>query len=1029
MESLLQEDIIVKCSLEEMVKAFFKDYAIVWHDPSLNSQENQQYMALMEKFCEVITFTEWKKVRDYINNTQATCHVITSGTNGEFLVKEICGKENVCNVYVFCRNKEYHSSWARNYQKVSSVEIEIGDVLDQIQKKLMEWYKRSSSFKLTLPAFAPIFNDGDKSQMNHLHRFLKVIPNFHNREQAKNDFTALSRGIYSDKKNTGHIESFEKTYTEYNKEAILKWYTQQSFLYKVINNSLRIATSDSIQYSRLLLKDLERAIQEQYQTKSKNFSGLLYRGCYLSDKEWSSLKDNLHREIEMHGFMSVSKEKSVALDFMGFDHSKKVFITIIVPKGPNEEEQGFAEIEEFSKFPNEKEILFNVRSRFTVLEAEEKYSTDLPSRHLVLLYGAQGFRKLIAEKNPIEEVSILKMDDILCGCCNIQVGKMSQKTAFLTLKEKVYYCQKCVNTQDIQGPLLLVSLIKTPKKLFVEGCVLTNPTLISFYGYECCKCRAKKLKRYYRCLDCNYKETYCENCLKNCVQSEHRIVLETNPYTFWCQKMTQSESSHLKFQQQLMKKSEVFQQPEMYFESHEYEKAMRYYMAYLERYESKGKKDGDVATAYDHIGLIYKKRGDYKKALEHHIKALEMYKSAYGENHYDIAAAYHNMGSVYHHQAEYKNAIDCYFKCLEIYEAIYEKGHPRVATVYGNIANVYESQGEREKAFEYHYKALEIREVVYGENHPHVATSYNDIGNLYDSQGDHMKALECHLKSLEIDRAVYGENHPNIAASYNNIGSLYDQQKNYEEALEYHSKALHIYKSVYEENHPNIATCYNNIGMVNMNQGKYTDAEEYLLKALKIREFVYGENHPHVATCYNNLGLIYYNQGEYDKALENHTKALDIRISVYGDQHPHVATCYLNIGNVYEKQQNSKKAYEFHSTALGITETVFGGGNPLVMVAKYYLQELAQKLGFGVGIALALVPGGKLIIEGAALIGGLFGAKKSDPLQDKPIYSHHVQDLIGKTAVVKGGHGLHSNLVIAAVQIGSLPLFEKIMKK
>lgn len=101
----------------------------------------------------------------------------------------------------------------------------------------------------------------------------------------------------------------------------------------------------------------------------------------MSEGEWPDLNENKSREIEMCGFLSVSKDKNVPLNFIQSDPNQKVFITILVPKGPNEEEQGFAEVEEFSRFPNEKEILFNVRSRFTILETELQSSYH----HLVLL--------------------------------------------------------------------------------------------------------------------------------------------------------------------------------------------------------------------------------------------------------------------------------------------------------------------------------------------------------------------------------------------------------------------------------------------------------------------------------------------------------------------------------------------------------------------------------------------------------------------------------------------------------------------
>jgi len=54
----IEKEIIIKCSVEEMTKAFFKDYVIVWHDPNVKREENQQYITQLKKFCEVFTFIE-----------------------------------------------------------------------------------------------------------------------------------------------------------------------------------------------------------------------------------------------------------------------------------------------------------------------------------------------------------------------------------------------------------------------------------------------------------------------------------------------------------------------------------------------------------------------------------------------------------------------------------------------------------------------------------------------------------------------------------------------------------------------------------------------------------------------------------------------------------------------------------------------------------------------------------------------------------------------------------------------------------
>ena len=732
----VKKDIIVKLPLEEVVRDFFKDFLIVWHDPNSNSEENQDHSAQLEEFCQVLTFTEWEKARDYIQTTQAACHVITSGTNGELFVKEIFEKKNVCNIYVFCGNKEYHSTWAENYWKVVCVETRIETVLNQIQKNLVEWLKEEDALKLNLPAFAPIFNDWDKSQMNHLHLYLKMIPNFKNRAQAKDDFLSVSKRIYSRLGYMKDIEEFEQNYNQYSKEQILRWYTRPSFLFKVINNCLRIATSDSIQYCRLLLKDIERAIKEQYCGKSKGFNGLLYRGAYMSEQEWKSLKINRDKEIEMHGFLSVSKEKDVALNFMRFDQDEKVFITIIVPRGPNEEEQGFAELEDYSIYPPEKEILFNVRSRFTVLETDDEYSEELPYRHLVLLYGAQGFRKFIAEKKPIKNVSIQDISDISCSHCKEKFVRMSERICFIPIvdiRKQIYYCKKCLDYDA--APFLCIFLMGKGQiyETEVRGSLLMNAhqRQTPFYGYKCFNCQAKKQKMYFVCTDCGAKgKKWCGDCFERapqCRESGHKIVLEMSPFSFWCESMSPNELNHLKFQNDLVKENNhLFEHGEMYFQSHEYEKAIKYYSLYIQENEGMGK-TANLATSYNNIGRVYFDQGEYKKALEYYSQSLDICKSIYGDNHPNIATSYGNVGMVYFDQGEYKKALEYYSQSLDIYKSIYGDNHPDTATSYGNIGLVYFRQGEYKKALEYYSQSLQICKSIYADNHPRIISLQNRI--------------------------------------------------------------------------------------------------------------------------------------------------------------------------------------------------------------------------------------------------------------------------------------------------------------
>jgi len=898
-------------------------------------------MGRLKKFCQVLTFTDWQKASVEIYEAKAACHVITSGTNGELFVREISSSPNVEHIYVFCKSKDYHSNWAKNHPKISCVETNIENVLNKIQDNLLEWYKRESSLKLNLPAFAPIFNDSDKSQMNRLHYFLKVIPNFRSRKQAKDDFVALSESIYSDSTNKQEITHFEKDYNGYNKEKILRWYTRDTFLYRVTNNCLRKATSDHIQSCRLLLKDLETAIKEQYQTKSKDFSGLLERGAYLSEEEWSSLKENKGREIEMLGFLSASKLEKVALNFMKKDPNKKAFITIIVPKGLNEEEQGFAEVEDYSLFPLEKEILFNVRSRFTVLETEEKYSPQLPYRHLVLFYGAQRFRKFMTEQNPVKQVTIKDLKSICCCQCNQTSGEVLFMPV-VDIQKPTFYCKKCLDSATAAPFLYVPPITKNQATFSIKGFLLTNSNQkgTPFYGYECSKCHLKKQRKYFICTDCDKK--WCEDCFENdlnCIQAKHSIILEMTSFSFWCEKMTENELNHLKFENDLVTKNDnEFQQAEMYFESHEYEKAIEYCTLYIQQNKVKGK-DSRLATSYNIRGLVYKEKAEYKQALEDTLESLSIRRSLYGEKHPDVATSIHNLGSVYECKGEYRKALEYYLKALDIRKSVSGEKNTETAGCYMNLGQIYVDLEEYKTALKYYFQALEIYKSVHGENHPDVAKLYAHLGNAENRQGNFKNGLEYHFKALDIRKSLYGENHPSVATSYDNMGVIYDNQGEYERALEYASKSLHIRKLVYGENHPDIGVNYNHFANAYADQGNFKKALEYYLKYLEIIKSVYGEIHPYVAIAYNNIGSVYQHQKEYKEALECGLKSLNIKIAVYGENHSDVAIAYNNIGDVYEDQGEHKEALKYYFKALEMTKAIYGEKFHVVAVIYYNIGE------------------------------------------------------------------------------------------
>ena len=170
----------------------------------------------------------------------------------------------------------------------------------------------------------------------------------------------------------------------------------------------------------------------------------------------------------------------------------------------------------------------------------------------------------------------------------------------------------------------------------------------------------------------------------------------------------------------------------------------------------------------------------------------------------EVGTFFHHSGNIQYYLGEYKKAQEYYLKALEIRKKVLGTNHPDTTATYNNLAGLYELKGKYEKALEYYLKALEIREKVLGTEHPDTATTYNNLARHYWSKGKYEKALEYYLKALEIREKVLGTEHPDTAVSYHNLAIFYFGQRNFEEAYGFMKKAIDIWEKVLPPDHPNL---------------------------------------------------------------------------------------------------------------------------------------------------------------------------------------------------------------------------------
>lgn len=289
-------------------------------------------------------------------------------------------------------------------------------------------------------------------------------------------------------------------------------------------------------------------------------------------------------------------------------------------------------------------------------------------------------------------------------------------------------------------------------------------------------------------------------------------------------------------------------------------------------------KDSVLLGLYNKIGSA-SYRIDQKLAKSYWLKSLKLAKefikndtASYFKE--QLAIAYNGMGIISRREGDYTKALDYYQNCLKIEDKLY--GGTKLGNTFMNIGIIYREMKEYETALEYVNKSLDF--AIKNKDRVSYSSNYNALGMVYRRMKEYDKAIECYEKSLEASIAV--DEQSNIAQSYNNIGAVLFRQKKYDKALEYLNKGYEIHLANNNEagivrHHANLVAFYNKIG----------DTKN-ALKEAKMAYDIYKDLGRKVeqSNVAASLSMLYDKLGDYKKALTFYKEYVTLRDSVFNEQ-------------------------------------------------------------------------------------------------------------------------------------------------
>jgi tetratricopeptide (TPR) repeat protein len=238
------------------------------------------------------------------------------------------------------------------------------------------------------------------------------------------------------------------------------------------------------------------------------------------------------------------------------------------------------------------------------------------------------------------------------------------------------------------------------------------------------------------------------------------------------------------------------------------------------------------------LGNIYRKRGDYKKALSCLTESLEIYNKHWGNNHFRVGWILIHLGNLEVALGNAKKSRDLFDKGIAIFKLYNPETHTDVAWATVHASESYRLSGDYVKAKEMLESSINIyKSSGFSDYQLGIGRAYFFLGNVYNNEGNYIKAKFYLKKALSSFEYGYGKDNIETARIIERLGHNYLMQERIDLAEPLLNKAYKIFKSV---KHPDMYLVLEDLSemslkksVIALKNGKYSVASELQNKSLK----------------------------------------------------------------------------------------------------------------------------------------------------------------------------------------------------
>ena len=756
-------------NMESIVMIFYEN------TPQASDDWKQMETYLRSTSHRIFYFTEMSSmITHFETNIDEKIFVILRGTDAVDIVPKVHLYPSVESIFILSFANDENQLSSDDYSKI----VGTYQTIDQLDEVL----SIQSRFVLRrLETFAIFKNQRSikdmPKQFAHyvwFQMFNEVILQLSHGDQDKQQMIEFCRQYYHE--NPFTLQAIDKFEREYQPSDAIRWYTKQSFIYKILNYALRTEDISLLNVFRYYLRDLRASlIQERIPKEAGTLT--LYRGTKLSRHEFDQLKENIGKVLSINGFWSTSRCRTQALTFaptvnVSSDNFVSVLFEIQCDMVELDETVFIADIAKFSEFPHEQEVLFGLNACFQI----ESISID-PTVSIVKLRTSN-------ENLPMTKFYLKQTNEriqefgsaIVYGTLMIKQGNYDEAfNYFLSLSRQ----SDGLETLHIDLCLGKICDAKAEYSRAENYYNRAYDRLIEL-GLD----RSKYAGQVFQLMGSNfYIQERLEESL-SVLQKAHEIWTElfSSEHQLVGKCLNMTALVHAKLCN--------------------YDLALKYFK-HRSAIQNRCYPAEHISITHYFFNMadVMNDLGKYDEAKLFIEKSLFIRDTYYSKDHTFLASCYQLYGSILYQMRDYENALRFQKRAIEIRNKHYGIATIKIYRSLYHIGNILLQQKDYMGALQYYEKALANMKKYNEFDYINEADCIDGIGHVHCALGQVSEGLHQYRKALRKNYIRLPLHHINIARSLLNIGQALVKIERKKLALLYMRRSLKIFRKHLSDNH------------------------------------------------------------------------------------------------------------------------------------------------------------------------------------------------------------------------------------